>query len=122
MHSCCPSSSNAAKRDAVIAERLQALAHPARLKILRLLAHRYACCCKDVVLEIGLAQSTVSQHLRTLVQAGLVLYRPDRQASRYSLDEEAVSQLAKDLGGLLESCCSVPKAARCNEPVGAGER
>ena len=53
---------------------------------------------------------------------GLVHYRPDRQASRYSLDEEAVSQLAKDLGGLLESCCSVPKAARCDELVGAGGR
>lgn len=105
-----------------MAERLQALAHPVRLKILRMLAHRDACCCKDVVLEIGLAQSTVSQHLRTLVQAGLVVYRPDRQASRYSLDEQAVSHLASDLGGLLESCCVAPKTVRCDEPAGAGGR
>ncbi|WP_099866322.1 ArsR/SmtB family transcription factor [Pararhizobium haloflavum] len=88
--------------DAVSARRLQALGHPARLRILRLLSRRDACCCKDVVGEIGLAQSTVSQHLKCLVEAGLVRYRPDRQASRYSLDRHALSDLSRIVGTLLE--------------------
>jgi ArsR family transcriptional regulator, arsenate/arsenite/antimonite-responsive transcriptional repressor len=95
--------SNASERDVAI--RLQALANPARIRILRLLSKRDACCCKDVVAEIGMAQSTTSQHLKQLVEAGLVRYRPDRQTSRYSLDRAAIAGLATAIGGLLHECC-----------------
>jgi len=105
----------AVKADQSIALRLHALAHPARLAILRMLACRDACCCKDVVAEVGLAQSTVSQHLRTLVEAGLVSYRPERQSSRYSLERPALAALAASIGGLLESCCAGPD--RCSGKV-----
>lgn len=54
------------------AELFKALAHPARLAILELLAARTSCVCGDIALELPLAQSTVSQHLAVLKEAGLV--------------------------------------------------
>jgi len=92
--------------DDALAGVLAALAHPARLAILRELARRQACCCKDVVDRLDLAQSTVSQHLRVLVDAGLVRYEPDSRRSRYTLDVDQLSRLDQALKGLLVSCCS----------------
>ena len=60
------------------------------------------CCCKDVVERIDLAQSTVSQHLKVLVEAGLVRYAPDRQRSRYEIDRAAVASLSKAVGSLAQ--------------------
>lgn len=87
-----------------LAARLAALAHPARLEIVRHLAGSPACCCGDVVRRIGLAQSTTSQHLKVLVEAGLVTFSPDRQRSRYALDHEALAELSSSLGALAVSC------------------
>ena len=84
---------------------LSALAHPARLEILRQLASRDACCVKDVVARVGLAQSTVSQHIKILVEAGLVSYRPQRQSSCYSLDRRALGALSGEISSLLATCC-----------------
>jgi ArsR family transcriptional regulator len=50
----------------------KAVGHPARVQILRLLARRDACICGDIVDELPLAQSTVSQHLKVLKEAGLI--------------------------------------------------
>ena len=55
--------------------------------------------------RIDLAQSTVSQHLKILVDAGLVTYAPDKQRSRYQLDREALANLAGSFGALVENCC-----------------
>lgn len=89
-----------------VARGLAALAHPVRLTILRRLSCFPACCVKDVVPHVGLAQSTVSQHLKVLVGAGLVSYRPDRQASCYSIDRTAVDRLRQAVSCLLEGCCA----------------
>ncbi len=59
-------------RDRELAALCKAVAHPARVLILRLLAHRSTCVCGDLVDALPLAQSTVSQHLKVLKQAGLV--------------------------------------------------
>ena len=56
-----------------MAAKLAALSHPVRIEILRHLSARSACCCRDVVERIDLAQSTVSQHLKVLVAAGLAV-------------------------------------------------
>lgn len=93
-----------------MARRIQALAHPARLEILRLLARTDACCCRDVVRQINLAQSTTSQHLKVLVEAGLVRYRPDRQTSRYTLDRSAMGELTRAVNEFLASCCTPDRA------------
>ena len=88
-----------------VASKLAALAHPARIAILRHLAERDACCCKDVVARMDLAQSTVSQHLKILVEAGLICYAPEKQRSRYTVDRAALAALSHSVTGLLKSCC-----------------
>jgi DNA-binding transcriptional ArsR family regulator len=88
-----------------IAAGFAALGHPARLTILRHLAGRDACCCGDLVSRIDLAQSTVSQHLKVLVAAGLVRYEPESRRSRYSLDREALARLSVAVGDLTTHCC-----------------
>ena len=96
----------------ILAGRLGALAHPARMAILRQLAANECCCCKDVVQHLDLAQSTVSQHLKVLVSAGLVLVTPDAQRSLYRIDREAVAGLADNFGRLLQDCCG---SNSCND-------
>ena len=58
--------------DEELAKLARALGHPARVKILRLLTRRQTCVCGEIVDELPLAQSTVSQHLKTLKEAGLI--------------------------------------------------
>lgn len=58
--------------DSDLARLAKAVGHPVRVKILRLLTHRGQCVCGEIVAELPLAQSTVSQHLRALKDAGLV--------------------------------------------------
>jgi ArsR family transcriptional regulator, arsenate/arsenite/antimonite-responsive transcriptional repressor len=89
-----------------LAVRLSALGHPARIRILQHLANAECCCCKDVVDCLGLAQSTVSQHLKVLVDAGLVAVQPSGQRSNYRVDRAALSSLSGSVGALLQSCCA----------------
>ncbi|BCH25855.1 ArsR/SmtB family transcription factor [Mesorhizobium sp. L-8-3] len=89
-----------------LAVKLGALSHPARIEILRRLSASDGCCCKEVVESLDLAQSTVSQHLKVLVSAGLVRHAVDRQRSLYAVDREAVAVLSRAIAGLLDSCCS----------------
>lgn len=91
-----------------VAAKLAALSHPARIEILLHLAGSEACCCKDVVQRLDLAQSTVSQHLKVLVDAGLVRLTPERPRSRYEVDREALAALSGAVSGLLLSCCAGP--------------
>lgn len=59
-------------RDNRMARYAKALGHPARIAIIRLLLKQPACMCGDIVEELPLSQSTVSQHLRELKEAGLI--------------------------------------------------
>jgi DNA-binding transcriptional ArsR family regulator len=59
-------------KDNRVAAYAKALSHPARVAILRLLLKRKACVCGDIVGELPLSQSTVSQHLKELKSAGLI--------------------------------------------------
>lgn len=99
-----------------MAARLGALGHPARIRILRELACREACCCKDVVARLDLAQSTVSQHLKVLVEAGLVRFTPGRPRSRYEIDREALAGLSGALSELVASCCADPPGCDAPDP------
>ena len=85
---------------------MAALSHPARLRILRHLSGAPACCCGEVVQRLDLAQSTVSQHLKVLVDAGLVRFSPDRQRSRYEFDPAALKELSASLAALVDDCCA----------------
>jgi ArsR family transcriptional regulator, arsenate/arsenite/antimonite-responsive transcriptional repressor len=89
-----------------LAAKLAALSHPARIEILKHLSGKRACCCKDVVQQLDLAQSTVSQHLKVLVEAGLVRFSAERQRSRYEIDREALADMSASVATLVDTCCS----------------
>ena len=84
-----------------LVEQLKALAHPARLEILRVLAARGRCVCGEVVEVMPLAQATVSQHLKALKEAGLVAGTIDGRSSCYCLDREEIDRLRLRLDRLL---------------------
>lgn len=87
--------------DQELAALAKALAHPARLAILRLLAARQACVCGELVLELPLSQSTVSQHLKELKAAGLVQGDLDGPRVCYCLAPAGWARARQLLGGLL---------------------
>ena len=79
------------------AERLAglawAIAHPARVRIVRLLISRTTCMCGEIVDEMPLAQSTVSQHLKILKQSGLVQGEVDGPKVCYCINPEKLAAL-----------------------------
>ena len=66
----------------------KALAHPARIAILQFLATQKACVCGDIVNELPLSQSTVSQHLRELKSVGLIKGEVEGPSVCYCIDEK----------------------------------
>ena len=77
-----------------------AIAHPARVRILRLLLSRQACVCGEIVNELPLAQSTVSQHLKILKDSGLVQGEVDGPKVCYCVNPERVQQLKQVVASL----------------------
>ena len=95
--------------------QLKALAHPARLAIVRLLAERDECVCGEIVDDLPLAQSTVSQHLKALKEADLVQGTVEGRSTCYCLNPEAISALRDEMNAFFEDlspsdppsdCCS----------------
>ncbi|MEX0721986.1 MAG: metalloregulator ArsR/SmtB family transcription factor [Balneolaceae bacterium] len=76
-----------------IAGFAKALAHPARIAILEILAQRNTCICGDITEELPLAQSTVSQHLKALKSAGIIKGEIDGARTCYCLNEENLTEL-----------------------------
>jgi ArsR family transcriptional regulator, arsenate/arsenite/antimonite-responsive transcriptional repressor len=95
--------------DERLATWLKALAHPARLRIVDVLAARGTCICGEIVEVLPLAQATVSQHLKILKDAGLLRGTIDGPRSCYCLDAAAVSALRRHLHDRLArleaGCC-----------------
>jgi len=81
-----------------IANIAKALSHPARVEIVALLHDRRTCIGCDIVDEVGLAQSTTSEHLRVLKTAGLIVGAIERPRVCYSLNPDALEPLATFLG------------------------
>jgi predicted transcriptional regulator len=71
-----------------VAKYAKALAHPARISILKLLIKKQACICGDIVDELPLSQSTVSQHLKELKDAGLIQGDIDGATVCYCINEK----------------------------------
>lgn len=86
------------------AERLaalaRALAHPARVRIVRLLLSRTTCVCGEIVGELPLAQSTVSQHLKILKESGLVQGEVDGPKVCYCINRDQLHELKALIAGL----------------------
>ena len=83
------------------ADIAKAIAHPARIAILRLLAERGTCICGEVVDDLPLSQSTVSQHLKALRETGLIRGNSDGPRSCYCLDLTALGQAAAAITGVM---------------------
>jgi len=79
--------------DQELAGLARALAHPARVRILRILIARNSCVCGQIVDELPLAQSTVSQHLKVLKDAGLVQGEIDGPKVCYCVQPAALRRL-----------------------------
>jgi ArsR family transcriptional regulator len=75
-------------KDNKISLYAKALAHPARVAILQILLKKQACICGDIVDEIPLSQSTVSQHLKELKEAGLIKGEIEGKKVCYCINEE----------------------------------
>jgi len=71
-----------------IAEFAKALSSPARIAILRVLMEKETCMCGDIVEEIPLSQSTVSQHLKELKKAGIIKGEIEGPKTCYCIDAE----------------------------------
>lgn len=78
----------------------KAIGHPARVQILRILARKNACICGDIVEALPLAQSTVSQHLKVLKDAGLIRGDVDGPRVCYCLEPRTLRRLKALVGGL----------------------
>jgi ArsR family transcriptional regulator len=83
-----------------LAALAKALAHPARVQIVRLLARRGTCICGEIVDELPLAQSTVSQHLKILKESGLVAGEIDGPRTCYCIDPRGLRRLKALIGSL----------------------
>ena len=86
--------------DRELARFAKALAHPARVAIVRLLMERGECICGEIVDQLPLAQATVSQHLKVLKQAGLIRGEIDPPRVCYCINPEAVRRLKTLIGSL----------------------
>lgn len=83
------------EKDLQLADWCKALSHPARIAILKNLASRGECICGDLVLDLPLAQSTVSQHLKALKMAGLIQGEIDGPRSRYCVNRKNFEKFIK---------------------------
>src|SRR5258708_39875726 len=81
----------------------KALGHPARIAILQFLIKTKSCICGDIVDELPLSQSTVSQHLKELKKAGLIKGNIDGPSVCYCIDEKVWNRAKKIVAELFES-------------------
>ncbi|HEY8780000.1 MAG TPA: metalloregulator ArsR/SmtB family transcription factor [Mucilaginibacter sp.] len=94
-----------------LATMLKALAHPARIAILQQIINANACICGDLVDELGLAQATISQHLKELKSAGLIQGTIEGVSVCYCVEPKAWKLLSEQLDNFLRSynepgsCC-----------------
>lgn len=82
-----------------------ALSNPARIDILRHISSHRHCGCKDITEVLPLAQSTVSQHLKVLIEAGIVQVETIPPRSRYQVNEDLLKAMALTTSSFLDSCC-----------------
>jgi len=94
-----------------LATMLKALAHPARIAIIQHLVKAEACICGDLVEELGLAQATISQHLKELKNIGIIKGCVEGTSISYCIDEKVWQQVKKEFDAffvaykLKDECC-----------------
>jgi len=91
-----------------MAELARALGHPARIAILQCLIQKQACICGDIVDELPLSQSTVSQHLAALKNSGIIQGDIDGQKVCYCINPEVWEELALIFNNFFKQPGSAP--------------
>lgn len=79
-----------------IATLFKVLAHPARIAILQFIIKQNACICNDLVDELGLAQATISQHLKELKNSGIIQGTIEGKSVCYCIDEKIWKEIQVD--------------------------
>jgi DNA-binding transcriptional ArsR family regulator len=103
---------NYSEEELLIAKFAKALSHPARVAIIKLLLEKQSCICGDIVEDLPIAQSTVSQHLKELKESGLIKGNIDGASICYCVDTDVLQNanhiLSKVLGASIQTqttCC-----------------
>ena len=99
------------QKEQELAAFAKALSHPARIAILKVLAQKNECICGELVDELPLAQSTVSQHLKELKNAGLITGETDGPKSCYCINWKAFEKINSEFGFLFTKL--KPTNAKC---------
>jgi len=86
-----------------IAEVFKALGHPARIQIMNILLNRESCSCGNIVEDLPLAQSTVSNHLLELKKANLVNITFSGKSSIYSVEKDKLNMLNQFISDYIEN-------------------
>ena len=87
----------------LVATYAKVLGHPARIAILQELIERQSCVCGDLVTEIGLAQATISQHLKELKNAEIIQGEVEGTSVCYCINAEKWKELTSVFSGLFSS-------------------
>ena len=91
-----------------VADLAKAIGHPARISILLYLLKKDSCVCGDIVDELPLSQSTVSQHLKALKGVGILQGEIEGTKTCYCIDPEVWKEMQSLFGGLFQKykgCC-----------------
>jgi DNA-binding transcriptional ArsR family regulator len=100
-------------RHARLAELAKALSHPARIEILKKLADCNECICGEIVEVLPLAQSTVSQHLKALKDAGLIQGKIEGPRSCYCINKTTIRELETLLNRFLAAVNQAARRTAC---------
>lgn len=100
------------QKELSLAKYAKALSHPARIAILQLLIKKRTCICGDIVDDLPIAQSTVSQHLKALKEAGLIKGEIEGTSVCYCIDQKewkkasiVLAELMQSLEERIATCC-----------------
>ena len=99
------------KKQNELASIARALGHPARIAILQHLVKINGCICNDLVAEVGLAQATISQHLRELKQTGLIQGSIEGTSICYCIDPKVWNKYKQLFEAFFTEIKAVDKAA-----------
>lgn len=94
-----------------LATLFKVLGHPARIAILQHIISQHACICNDLVDELGLAQATISQHLKELKRIGIIQGTVEGKSVCYCIDEEVWKQVQQEFQDFfnqdvkIDQCC-----------------
>ncbi|WP_299221097.1 metalloregulator ArsR/SmtB family transcription factor [uncultured Aquimarina sp.] len=97
------------QRQNELAQLFKILGHPARIAILQYISKQNACICNDLVEEIGLAQATISQHLKELKSIGLLKGEVEGKSMCYCINIDTWNELQQNLNSFFnttkQNCC-----------------